>query len=239
MKKRRFSIMAIHIHGKDELAVQFCQAALKRVYPLRLIYRKVFLKGRVYIMTLPFLRIGRNRKEEMNVSVYDGKIGYLAPWLSHDLNQWMKSHPDVTFSDIAKKCGMARQPFKSNFTTGKSATVTFLAKYALATGRDIPSFFADVGSIVNLQVKGIQPYGEEPEPLIYQDMQVSKKKQKTKPKKKKSVKRTKKVLKAEPIVEWWQRRNLGGKQSECVKETGLSRSAVARNWNKDLAKKKE
>ena len=83
------------------------------------------------------------------MSVFDDKIGYLAPRLSHDLNQWMKSHPDVTFSDIANKCGMARQPFKSNFTTGKSATVAFLAKYALAAERDIPSFFVDVGSIVN------------------------------------------------------------------------------------------
>lgn len=44
---------------------------------------------------------------------------------------------------------MARELFKSNFTTGKSATVAFLAKYALAAERDIPSFFVDVGSIVN------------------------------------------------------------------------------------------
>lgn len=79
---------------------------------------------------------------------------------------------------------MARQPFKANLSTGKLATVTFLAKYALATERDIPSFFADVGSIVNLQIKGIQPYGEKPETLIYKDMQASKKKSKSKPRKK-------------------------------------------------------
>ena len=131
---------------------------------------------------------------------------------------------------------MARQPFKANLTTGKLATVTFLAKYALATERDIPSFFADVGSIVNLQIKGIQPYGEKPEPLIYKDMQASKKKSKSKPRKK-NAKRTKKVLKAKPVVEQWQLKNPGGKQSDCVKDTGLIRSAVARNWDKELAER--
>ena len=95
--------------------------------------------------------------------MFDDKIGYLTSKLSHDLTQWMKSHPDVTFSDIVRICGMAREPFKSNFTTGKSAIVAFLAKYALAAKRDIPSLFVDVGSIVNLQVKGIYHYGEESE----------------------------------------------------------------------------
>ena len=174
------------------------------------------------------------------MALYDDRIGYLAPWLSHDLNMWMKEHPDVTITDIARKCGMARHPFKANFVSGQSTSVKFLAKYALATERDIPSLFAHVGSIINLQVKGIQPYGEQPEPLYYSEMRQQ---EQLKPKPdndatEKKRKKTKKYLQAKPIVEAWQLRNPSGRQIDCARETGLSQSAVNRNWNKELAIKK-
>lgn len=165
----------------------------------------------------------------------DDKAGYLAPWLSQDLNKWMKEHPELRITDIARRCGISRQVFRANFVTGQSPTVNFLARYAVATERDIPGFFADVGSIVNLQAKGVYPFGKKPEPLIYRELR-----QQTLPEKKpKNKKQGKAYLLAKPVVEEWQKNNPGKKQKYCVIETGLSASAVSRHWNKDLAKKKE
>lgn len=158
------------------------------------------------------------------MGIYDDKIGYLAPWLSRDLNQYIRDHPGTSVNMIAKRCGQTSSGFQINFTSGLSPSVKFLAKYALATERDIPSFFAVVGSIINLQANGVQPYGESPEPLVH----IS-----TRPiVKKKPEKKIKAYEKARPVVEKWQKENPDGLQKDCVKETGLSRSAVSRHWNK-------
>lgn len=162
---------------------------------------------------------------------FDDKVGYLLPFLTHDLNKWLKKHPGTTEAELARKAGISRQVFHRNLEDVKYPSTKFLARYALATDRDIQEFFADVALVINLQIKGIQPYGEEPEIIMYNEMKLRPDAQVT------PLKNPGKYIYAKAIVQEWQKSNPGERRVDCVRATGLSPAAIYRHWNKEIEEK--